>query len=110
LHRDEPLAPHEAKRDLAQLLQARSRCRCGRGEPGPGAEVAGRSADDVAGVSPGPGADVGGVSPGPSADVGGVSPAPVQMRAAGQNANFCQRSTIAAVGCVEPASKNRTGR
>ena len=43
--------------------KARSRRRCGRGEPGPGADV-GRAEE------PSPGADVGRGEPGPGADVG----------------------------------------
>ena len=52
----------------------RSRRRCGRGEPGPGANLARMSpvpAQMWQGVH-GPGADVAGVGPGPGADVAGV--------------------------------------
>ncbi len=61
-------------------------------KPDPGA--------DVAGVSPGPGADVSGVSPGPGEDVGGWKERKLLPT---------QHNAIAAVGCVEPASRNKTG-
>jgi hypothetical protein len=67
-------------------------CRCGRGEPSFGADVAGASTVPVqmwqgraqsrrrcGRGEPSPGADVAGVSPVPSAGVAGVSPAPVQV-------------------------------
>jgi hypothetical protein len=73
-------------------LRARSRCRCGRGEPSPasGSRWGGSNPGaDVAGASPVPAADVAGVSPvpvqmwqgeaSPGADVAGVSPVPAQM-------------------------------
>jgi hypothetical protein len=61
---------------------AQSRCRCGRGEPSPSADVQprpSRAHANSAGGEPSPGADVGGVSPVPMQMRSGAGPDPVQM-------------------------------
>jgi hypothetical protein len=75
-HEDEREADGEGHARPARSAAQRkpmlkSRRRCGRGEPSPGA--------DVARGEPSPGAEVGGVSPVPGADVAGASPVPAQM-------------------------------
>ncbi len=89
---------HGAHDDRTKVLASRahglqSRCRCGRGEPSPGADVGGGSSD---------------------ADVGGVSPIPAQMwRAHGQRNGETQQgmprccATDASMvrGCDRPGPK-----
>ena len=72
----------------AGMGRAQSRCRCGRREPSPGA--------DVAWVGPVPVQMWAGVSPGPGADVAGVEPS------SGTPSSFCRATpaSLAASGKV----------
>jgi hypothetical protein len=70
---------------MLSVRARRSRLRLYRGEPGPGADVAGGEPGpgaDVARGEPGPGADVAGAEFSPGADVARVSlgSVPAQMR------------------------------
>ncbi len=63
--------PQHAHADHGPMLRGESRCRCGRGEPSPGA--------DVAGVRPVPVQMGQCCEASPGADVAGARPVPVQM-------------------------------
>ena len=79
---DAPLRRRRRLRLPPHAGWAQSRCRCGRGEPSPGAEVAAgepsRGADVAAG-EPSSGADVAAGGPSPGADVAMMSRVPAQM-------------------------------